>query len=83
MGGKVYTRGNVGIRVNDDISHYSYTLKCLRQGDLLSPILFVDGMLAIIIAMAKDDEWDLVPHLVEGGILILQCADDTIIFLRA
>jgi hypothetical protein len=32
--------GSVGICVNDDIGHYFQTLKGLRQGDLLSPILF-------------------------------------------
>ena len=32
--------GSVGIRVNDDIGHYFQTKKGLRQGDLLSPILF-------------------------------------------
>ena len=49
--------GSVGIRVNDDIGHYFQTLKGLRQGDPLSPILFniVADMLAILIARAKED----------------------------
>jgi hypothetical protein len=49
--------GSVGIKVNDDIGHYFQTLKGLRQGDPLSPMLFniaVD-MLAILIARAKED----------------------------
>ena len=47
--------GTVGIRVNDDIVHYFQTRKGLRQGDLLSPILFniVVDMLAILIAWRK------------------------------
>jgi hypothetical protein len=49
--------GSVGIKVNDDIGHYFQTLKGLRQGDPLSPILFniVADMLAILIARAKED----------------------------
>jgi hypothetical protein len=78
--------GNVGIKVNDDIGHYFQTRKELRQGDPLSPMLFniVADMLAILIARAKEDEQigSLIPHLVEGGISILQYADDTILFLE-
>ena len=78
--------GNVGIRVNDDIGHFFQTLKGLRQGDPLSPILFnlVADMLAILIARAKEDGQvgSLVPHLVEGGVSILQYADDTVLFLE-
>jgi hypothetical protein len=67
---------SVGIRVNDDIGHYFQTRKGLRQGDPLSPILFniVADMLAILIARAKEggQVGGLVPHLVEGGVSILQ-----------
>ena len=74
--------GSVGIRVNDDIGHYFQTKKGLRQGDPLSPMLFniVADMLAILIARAKEDDQieGLIPHLVEGGLSILQYADDTI-----
>jgi hypothetical protein len=77
---------SVGIRVNDDIGHYFQTLKGLRQGDLLSPILFniIVDMLAILIARAKEDGQvgGLVPQLVEGSISIIQYADDTILFLE-
>ena len=76
----------MGIRVNNDIGHYFQTKKGLRQGDPLSPMLFnifVD-MLAILIARAKEDGQvgGLIPHLVEGGVSILQYADDTILFLE-
>jgi hypothetical protein len=78
--------GSVGIKVNDDIGHYFQTLKGLRQGDPFSPILFniVTDMLAILIARAKEDGQigSLVPHLVDGGISILQYADDTILFME-
>jgi hypothetical protein len=80
------SRGSVGIRVNDDIGHYFQTKKGLRQGDPLSPILFniVADMLAIIIQRAKEDGQvdGLIPHLVDGGVSILQYADDTIIFME-
>jgi hypothetical protein len=62
--------GSVGIKVNDDIGHYFQTLKGLRQGDPLSPMLFniAADMLAILIARAKEDGQvgGLIPHLVEG-----------------
>ena len=71
VGGPVCAGGSVEIRVNDDIGHYFQTLKGLRQGDPLSPILFnlVVDMLAILISRAKEDGQvgGLVPHLVEGG----------------
>ena len=80
------SRGSVGIRVNDDIGHNFQTQKGLRQGDPLSPILFnvVADMLAILINRAKEDGQigGLIPHLVEGGVSILQYADDTIIFME-
>jgi exonuclease III len=80
------SRGSVGVRVNDDFGHYFQTRKGLRQGDPLSPTLFniVADMLAIIINRAKEDGQveGLIPHLVDGGVSILQYADDTIIFMK-
>jgi hypothetical protein len=79
-------KGSVGINVNNDIGHYFQTKKGLRQGDPLSPNLFniVADMLAILIARAKEDGQvsGLIPHLVDGGVSILQYADDTIIFME-
>jgi retron-type reverse transcriptase len=78
--------GSVGVKLNDDFFHYFQTKKGLRQGDPLSPMLFniVVDMLAILIERAKIDGQvgGLIPHLVEGGISILQYADDTILFLE-
>ena len=41
-------------------------------------------MLPILIAGAKEDaqEGGLIPHLVEGGVSILQYAHDTILFMK-
>ena len=62
------------------------TNKSLRQGDPMSPVLFnlVADMLATLITRARDNEQfrGLVPHLVDGGLSILQYADDTILFLE-
>ena len=80
------TKGSVAIKINDDVGKYFQTKKGLRQGDPLSPLLFnlVADMLAILIERAKQDGQilGLVPHLVDGGISILQYADDTIIFME-
>ena len=83
---EAFTEGrNVGIKVNEQLGSYFQTRKGLRQGDPLSPILFhiVVGVLAIIIERAKEDGQvnGVVPHLVEGGLSILQYADDTVIFM--
>ena len=47
----------MAIKVNEHIGHYFQTRKGVRQGDLLSPILFniVADVLAILIARAKED----------------------------
>jgi hypothetical protein len=78
--------GSVAIKVNDDTRHYFQTKKGLRQGDPLSPMLFniVVDMLAILIERAKSDGQiaGIVPHLVDGGLSILQYADDTILFME-
>jgi hypothetical protein len=56
----------------------------LRQGDLLSPMLFnsVVDMLSVIIEWAKNDGQvgGLIPYLVEGGISILQYVDVRLFF---
>ena len=68
--------GSVGVKVNEDIGHYFQTRKGLRQGDPLSPMLFniVVDMLFILIEHAKEDGQvgGMIPHLVEGGLSILQ-----------
>jgi hypothetical protein len=67
------------------VGRFFQTKKGLRQGDLLSPLLFnlVADMLATLIARAQEEGQinALVPHLVEGGLSILQYADDTILFM--
>ena len=78
--------GSVAVNINDEIGRFFQTKKGLRQGDPLSPILFniVADMLAIMIERAKLDGQieGVVPHLVDGGLSILQYADDTILFME-
>ena len=77
--------GNVWIKVNDQVGPYFQTKKGLRQGDPLSPILFniVVDMWAIIVSRAKEHGQvkGVVPNLIDGGLFILQYADNTIIFI--
>jgi hypothetical protein len=77
---------SVTIRVNDDTSRYFQTRKGLHQGDPLSPMLFniVADMLAILIERAKADGHieGVIPHVVDGGLSILQYTDDTILFME-
>jgi hypothetical protein len=76
----------MAIKVNDDVGCYFQTRKGLRRGDPLSPMLFniVADMLAIMIERAKAEGQieGLIPHLVDGGLSILQYADDTILFME-
>jgi hypothetical protein len=83
----VWGEGSVSIKVNDELGHFFRTKLGLRQGDPLSPVLFniiLVDMLVVLIERSKDQDliWGLVPHLVDGGLSILQYADDTILFLE-
>ena len=75
----------MAIKVNNDVGLYFQTKKGLRQGDSISPMLFniVADMLAVMIERAKvDGQIDgVVDHLVDGGLSVLQYADDTILFM--
>jgi hypothetical protein len=78
--------GTVAFKVNNDVGNYFRTKIGLRQGDPLSLMLFniVANMLAIIIERTKFDGQveGVIPHLVDGGLYILQYADDTILFMK-
>jgi hypothetical protein len=78
--------GSVAIKVNDDVGKYFQTLKGLQQGDPLSPMLLniMADMLAIMIEHTKVDGLieGLIPRLVDGGLSILQYANNTILFME-
>jgi len=82
----IVSQGSVGIKVNDEVGQNFQTRKGLRQGDPLYPILFnlVADMLAILVSRAKNGGQfrGLVPNLVDGGLSILQYADDIVLFLE-
>lgn len=82
----IVSRGNVAVKVNDDIGHYFQTKKILCQGDPLHPISFniVTDMLALLIEHAKSDGHisGMVSHLVDEGLSIIQYADDTILLME-
>ena len=84
--GSLVQKGSVGIKVNDDMGHYFQTHKGLKQGDSMPPLLLnvVADMLTVLIGRAKENGQvdGLVPHLVDGGVFILQYADDTILFME-
>jgi hypothetical protein len=79
------TGGSVAINVHDEIGYFFQTKKGLRQGDPLSPLFnIVANMLTILINRAKDDGQlsGVVPHLLDGGLSILEYADDTNLFME-
>jgi hypothetical protein len=83
---KVVRGGRVAIRMNDKEGPYFRIHKGVRQGDPLSPLLFnivADG-LALMIKKAQDEGLikGLIPNLVDGGVVMLQYADDTIFMIQ-
>jgi hypothetical protein len=78
--------GSVAFKVNNDVGNYFRTKRGLRQDNPLSLMLFniVADMLAIMIERTKFDGQveGVIPHLVDGGLSILQYADDIILFMK-
>ena len=86
MGANFILGSSVAINVNNEVGHFFQTKKGLRQGDLLSPFLFniAADMLAILIKRVNKEGHisGVVPHLVDGGLLVLQYADNTVFFME-
>ena len=83
---KINEGGKVSININGEQGAFFKTFRGLRQGDLLSPLMFnlVGDALAVILDKAKESGvlQGLVLDLVPGGITHLQYADDTILFAQ-
>jgi hypothetical protein len=78
--------GSVGVKVNDVDRDFFLTGKGLRQGDPFAPLLFnfvVDVFSKMVNKGASCGMiTGLCPHLVPGGVISLQYADDTLLFLQ-
>jgi hypothetical protein len=74
------------VRINDINSSYFVAGKGLKQGDPISPILFnlVADVFSKILFKAATNHLicGLLPQAIPGGVISLQYADDTIIFLQ-
>jgi hypothetical protein len=75
----------VRLTINNVEGEFFQTSKGLRQGDPLSPLLFnlVADVLTRMLKKAADGRLisGLGSDLVEGGVISLQYADDTILFV--
>lgn len=83
---RVVQGGKVAVNLNGELGNYFRSFKSLRQGDLMSPLLFnlIADALSEILNTAKEKGLltGLLPKIVEGGLTHLQYADDTILFVQ-
>lgn len=83
---RVTRGGSVFVRINDTNSSYFSMGKGLRQGYLFSPLLFnlVADVFTRMLIKATDQDLieGLVPEVQTGGVISLQYADDTLLFLK-
>jgi hypothetical protein len=74
------------VKTNDKIGAYIKSYKGVRQGDPMSLILFnlVAYCLTRMVHKAQDHGLitGLISHIIPKGVVILQYADDTILFLK-
>lgn len=73
------------VKINDAIAPYFVGGKGLKQGDLISPLLFnlVADVFSRMLAKAARGKFisGIIPHIIPHSLISLQYADDTILFL--
>ena len=78
--------GSVGVKINDTESDFFLTGKCLRQGDPLAPLLFNNVVDVFSKMLIKGSNGNLIrglcPRFNPGGVVCLQYAEDTLLFLE-
>jgi hypothetical protein len=78
--------GSVGVRINNENSDFFLTRRGVRQGDPISPIHFsfmADVFTRILMRAAGNGQIKgLLQSLNETGVVSLQYADDTLLFLE-
>jgi len=83
---KLVEGGSICIRLNDENSSFFKPGKGLRQGDPLSPILLnlvADVFTRMLMKAARQNLiTGLLSQVEEGGVISLQYADDTMLFLK-
>jgi hypothetical protein len=86
MGDELSERGSLSIRLDEENSPYFRPSKGLRQRDPLSPLLFnfiVDVFSRILVKVVTNDHiTGLMGTLYPEGIISLQYADNTLLFLE-
>lgn len=82
---KLLFQGTFSVRINDTTGPYFVGGKCLKQGDPISSILFnlVADVFTKMLAKAARQGLisGLLNNVIPGGIVSLQYADDTLLFL--
>lgn len=80
---RILRNGAVSVKINDEISPYIQSAKGVHQGDLFSPFLFnlaAECLTNMVLAAQKNNLFQgLVSDLIDGGVGILQYADDTVL----
>ena len=83
----VVTGGTISVKLNDKLGPYFVSsIKGVRQGDPLSPILFnfAADCLARMVRKAQREDLitGLASNIIPGGVILLQYVDDTIVCLK-
>ena len=83
---KILHNGTVSVKLNNTSGPYFQSHKGVHQGDPYSPFPFnlaVEALSKMVTNAQKENMiTGLAPDLIEGGVAILQYADDTLIFIK-